>query len=223
MDHSDMIALETLLQQQENLLEVIESMSSELELNALLARMVRHACELLHAKSGTIALLDNTRSVMLTKATYGMPSDELNAEVPTGIGLAGQVLLTRQPVVFEHYSELPHPTQLGLLNYAVIGMPIFWKGDLIGVFGLGSPAPRMFTTQDARLLELFARHTAVAIANARLFDTESKARAQADQRAAQLDRSNTLLTALGHVATQFALAKDPEELMLTMGRELSCY
>src|SRR6266540_5255201 len=220
MDDRETATLEALLQQQENLLEVIESISSELELHPLLTRIVRHACELLHAESGTIALLDETRFVLQTKAIYGLLPDELGAEFSPGVGLAGQVLLTRQPVVLERYGDVPGPTQPSLLEHAVIGMPIFWKGELIGFFGLGSPAPCRFTTQDVRLLELFARHTAVAIANARLFDAESRARAQAEARAGQLDRSNTLLTALGHVAMKFASAKDPEEVMMTLGREL---
>jgi signal transduction histidine kinase len=220
MDQSETSALEALLKQQENLLEVIESISSELELRPLLTRIVRHACELLHAESGTIALLDETRSILQTKAMYGILPNELGAEFPPGVGLTGQVLLTRKPVVLERYGDVPKPTRPDILEHAVVGMPIFWKGELIGVFGLGSPAPRRFTTQDVRLLELFARHTAVAIANARLFDAESSARAQAEFRASQLNRSNTLLTALGHVAMKFASAKDPEEVMRTLGREL---
>jgi signal transduction histidine kinase len=220
MDESQTSALEALLKQQENLLEVIESISSELELRPLLTRIVRHACELLDAKSGTIALLDETRVVLETKATYGMLPNELGAEFAPGVGLAGQVLLTRKPVVLDRYGEVPHPTQAGMLEHAVVGMPIFWKGDLIGFFGLGSPSPRRFTARDVRLLEIFARHTAVAIANARLFDAETRARAQAESRATQLNRSNTLLTTLGHVAMKFASARDPEEVMLTLGREL---
>src|SRR5215216_3553045 len=180
MDNHETPALDALLQQQENLLEVIEAISSELELQPLLTRMVSHACELLQAENGTIALLDETRSVLQVKATHGMVPNELGAEFAPGVGLAGQVLLSRQPVVLDRYGDVQNPTQPGLLENAVIGMPIFWKGDLIGFFGLGSPSPRRFTMQDVRLLAWFARHTAVAIANARLFDAESRARAQAE-------------------------------------------
>ena len=220
MDDLEVTALEVLLQQQENLLEVIESISSELEVQPLLTRIVGHACELLHAQTGTIALLDETRTAFRTKAIYGMPPDELEAEFPPGVGLAGQVLVTRQPIVLERYDAVPRPTQPGLLEHAVIGMPIFWQAELIGFFGLGSPPPRRFTVQDVRLLELFVRHTAIAIANARLFDAEKRARAQAEVHAAELTRSNTLLTSLGHVATKLTSATNPEEVMVTLGREL---
>ena len=114
MHDLEVTALEVLLQQQENLLEVIESISSELELQPLLTRIVGHACELLHAQTGTIALLDESRTVFRTKATYGMLPDELGAEFPPGVGLAGQVLVTRQPIVLERYGDVPRPTQPGL-------------------------------------------------------------------------------------------------------------
>ncbi|HET8580661.1 MAG TPA: GAF domain-containing protein, partial [Nitrospiraceae bacterium] len=144
----------------------------------------------------------------------------LEEDIPAATVFAGQVLVTRQPIVLERYGDVPRPTQPGLLEHAVIGMPIFWQGDLIGFFGLGSPPPRRFTVQDVRLLELFVRHTAIAIANARLFDAEKSARAQAEAQAAELTRSNTLLTSLGHVATKLTSATNPEEVMVTLGREL---
>src|SRR5581483_9674695 len=43
-----------------------------------------------------------------------------------------------------------------------------------GFFGVGAPPPRRFTDEDAETLSLFARHAAVAIENARLFETERR-------------------------------------------------
>jgi len=60
--------LEQLLRQQESLRQVIESISSELELRPLLTRIIRHACELLGADNGTIGLVDESRRVGRTEA-----------------------------------------------------------------------------------------------------------------------------------------------------------
>lgn len=169
MSATDIANLERLLRQQESLREVIESISSELELRPLLTRIVRKACELLDADNGTIGLVDEQRNVIRTEAAYRMPPDELGAEMPPGVGLAGQVFLTRQPVILDRYGEVEKPLQRGMLENAVIGMPIFWGDRLIGFFGLGSPPPRRFTAQDVEVLSLFAKHAAVAIENARLF------------------------------------------------------
>ncbi|MBC7870177.1 MAG: hypothetical protein H7Y09_05010, partial [Chitinophagaceae bacterium] len=53
----------TLLQQQEILRQVIESISSELELRPLLTRIIIHACQLLGADRGTIGLVDEENNL----------------------------------------------------------------------------------------------------------------------------------------------------------------
>src|SRR5258706_16400758 len=95
-----------LLRQFESLREVIESISSELELRPLLTRIVRHACELLDADNGTIGLVDAERSIIRTEAAFRMPEDEIGAEMEPGVGLAGQVFRARQPIVLDRYGEL---------------------------------------------------------------------------------------------------------------------
>src|ERR1051326_216830 len=130
--------------QQESLRSVIESISSELELRPLLTRIVFHACELLGADNGTIGLVDEVRNVVRTEAAWRMPPDELGREMPPGIGLAGEVLLTGRPVVMQRYGDVPHPIQHELKANAVIGVPIVWRDRMIGFFGLGSSPPRTF-------------------------------------------------------------------------------
>ncbi|MBC8104098.1 MAG: GAF domain-containing sensor histidine kinase [Cytophagales bacterium] len=161
---------------QKSLRAVIESISGEMELRPLLARIVRHACELIGADNGTIGLVDSERDLVRTEAVYRMPPDEIGAEMPRGIGLAGQVLVAGHPLVFRRYGRVSFPTQLGLLENAVVGLPIHWRGQVIGVFGIGSEPkngspPTPFTRRDIETLTLFARHAAIAIENARLLDT----------------------------------------------------
>jgi len=199
MTDTGTLRLEIFLQQQESLREVIESISSELELRPLLTRIVRHACELLDAENGTIGLVDAERNVVRTEAVYRMPSDELGAEMPPGVGLAGRVLQTRQPCILNHYGEVENPLQKGLLEYAVIGLPIFWQGRMTGFFGLGSPPPRQFTEQDVEILFLFAKHAAIAIENARRYERERR-------RTERL----ALIAQVGRIVTE---ALQPEEML----------
>jgi len=159
-----------LLRHQESLREVIESISSELELRPLLTRIVRHACDLLGADNGAIGLVDFQRKLIRTEAIYCMPDCELGAEMPPGVGLAGHVYQSRQPIVLERYGDIRIPTLPELSVNAVIGVPIFWHDELIGFFGLGSAPPRKFSHNDVETLAIFAKHAAIAIQNARLFD-----------------------------------------------------
>ncbi len=167
-------AVERLLRQQESLREVVEAISSELELRPLLTTIVSRACDLLEADSGTIGLYDAERDVIRTEAVHHMPAGELGAEMPRGVGLAGRVLLERAPVVLERYGDVDRPTQPELQADAVLGVPILWRGALTGVFGLGARPPRRFGPEDVRTLGLLARHTAIAIENARLYAREQR-------------------------------------------------
>lgn len=166
--------LERLLAQQEALRQVIEEMSSELELRPLLTRIVRLACELLGANDGSIGLYDPVRGVIRTEAVYRMPESEMGSEMGPGVGLAGQVLLTRKAVVLERYGSVPKATLPELAENAVLGVPIFWRDHLAGFFGIGARPPRRFDRTDVEILSLFGRHVAIAIDNARRYRREKE-------------------------------------------------
>lgn len=162
------------LRQQESLRLVIESISSELEFRPLLTLIVRHACELIGADNGTVGLVDKVRNVIRTEAVYHMPPAEIGAEMPPGVGLAGQIFRDQQPLRLDRYGDVEQPLPLLLADYAVIGLPIFWRGTLVGFFGIGAAPPRRFTDEDVETLAFFARHAAIAIENARSFEAEKR-------------------------------------------------
>lgn len=177
------------LRRQRSLRSVIESISGELELQPLLTRIVEQACTLLDADHGTIGLVDESRRVVRTEAGFNMPPNELGTELGIGEGIAGLVLEARRPLVFSRYGDVPQPTQPGMLNDAILGMPIEWRGTMIGFFGIGrSPRPsasrrsgvaarpraKQFTKADVATLAEFARHAALAIRNARAYEMEQQ-------------------------------------------------
>ncbi|HEX6052914.1 MAG TPA: GAF domain-containing sensor histidine kinase [Gemmatimonadaceae bacterium] len=176
------------LRRQRSLRSVIESISGELELRPLLTRIVEQACTLLDADHGTIGLVDEARRVVRTEAGFNMPPNELGTELGLGEGIAGLVLEARRPLVFGRYGDVPRPTQPGMLNDAILGMPIEWRGTMIGFFGIGrSPKPstsprsgaarlkaKRFTKADVAALTEFARHAALAIRNARAYELEQQ-------------------------------------------------
>jgi signal transduction histidine kinase len=165
---------QNLLEQQESLRAVIEVISSELELRPLLTIIVRHACELLGADRGSIGLVIKDKNVIRTEAVYEMPEGELGLEMPEGVGIAGQVLQSKTPVVLNRYGDATKPIYQGMLEDAVIGMPIFWRSELIGFFGIGAAPPRQFSQEDIDLLALLSRHAAIAIHNAQTFEAEKR-------------------------------------------------
>jgi signal transduction histidine kinase len=157
----------------ESLRRVIESISGELALQPLLTRIIQCAVELIGADDGTIGLVVEKPDgpVVRTVAAYNMPKLELGHEFAPGVGLSGQVLQERHLIHLDRYtpSALPEPD-----DYAVIGMPVWWGGRMIGYFGIGAAPPRRFSDQDVATLELFARHAAIAIENARRYEGEQR-------------------------------------------------
>lgn len=151
---------------------VVEEISSELELRPLLTRIVSYACELLRADDGAIALYDGARDVMCIEAVYRLPEREIGTQLGRGVGLAGTVLQTGEPMVLRRYGDLPNVTLPELADNAVIGVPIRKGTQLLGFFGIGARPPRVFDAQDLGELQLFARHAAIAIDNAVRYQRE---------------------------------------------------
>lgn len=154
---------------QELLRHFVEEMSGELQLEPLLARIVEYACRLIGADDGTIGLHDRRRGVIRTAAVYRMPAGELGAEMSPGVGLAGLVLRSGEPVI-ARYGDIANFTLPELADNQVIGMPILWKGELTGFFGIGVAPPHRLPEGAVQTLEVFARHAAIAIENARRYE-----------------------------------------------------
>ena len=188
-----------LVRQRDSLREIIESIGAELDLRSLLTRIVRLACELLDADDGAIGLYDEARGVIRTEAIFRMPEEELGAEMPPGVGLAGQVLITRAPVVLERYGMVPHPMRTELLENTVVGVPLFWRERLVGVFGLGARPPRRFGPADVETLALFGHHAAIAIENAHRHECE--------------ERRGERLRTLARIGSIITAGLEPEELL----------
>jgi diguanylate cyclase (GGDEF)-like protein len=89
--------------------------------------------------------------------------------------MAGRVAQTRQPLHVDNYrswaGRTPQYDDIALT--AVIGVPMIYQGELIGVLAVGEmgTTTRQFAESDAFLLDLFAAHTASAVHNTRLFET----------------------------------------------------
>lgn len=156
---------------------VMVLISSGLELEPLLSKILDSAVTLIQATHGTIGLVVQRAEgpVIRTVAVYNMPEDELGAEMRPGVGLAGGVLRDGQAILLRRYGDLEQPTLPELAEHSVIGAPIRWRGEMIGFFGIGAESPHRFNEQDLETLELFAQYAAVAIHNARLFEASGDA------------------------------------------------
>jgi signal transduction histidine kinase len=86
---------------------------------------------------------------------------------------------------------------------AVVGVPLIVRGVVIGAFGLGDAAGRVFTEAELELLSAFASQAAIALENARLYDEARRALDELKATQDQLVRVETL-RAVGELASGMA-------------------
>ncbi len=162
---------------------VVEDLAGELSLRPLLERILKRSTELLGCDAGSICLVDEAAGVYRKEADIGIACQS-GKVFPLSEGTTGAVVTRRGPVIFDDYADVPgghvRPEDRGALK-GVIGVPIWWRGAIVGSCVVFTRDPRRtFTPADAELLELFAKHAAIAITNARLHEAaESNARAEA--------------------------------------------
>jgi signal transduction histidine kinase/DNA-binding NarL/FixJ family response regulator len=162
---------------------VVEDLAGELSLRPLLERILMRSIELLGGDAGSICLVDEEAGVYRKEADFGVACQS-GRLFPLTEGVTGAVVSRRGAVIFDDYLKVPgghvSPEDRATLR-GVIGVPIWWRGEIIGSCVVFSRDPeRAFGADDAELLGLFAQHAAIAITNARLHEAaEVNARAEA--------------------------------------------
>jgi DNA-binding NarL/FixJ family response regulator/signal transduction histidine kinase len=162
------------LRQLDALREVVESISSELDLRALLKRVVANAVSLLDAYAGAISLVgDDLDAPRRLVVTHNLDAEGLDTRgIPSRAGLMGEVIARRGPIIVASYDDLAQPLPDTAFHRLApwIAVPIWWQGEIIGTFGVAANDPgRHFGQREIELLGLLAKHAAVAIENARLY------------------------------------------------------
>jgi signal transduction histidine kinase/DNA-binding NarL/FixJ family response regulator len=172
------------------LIAVAEDLAGEFSLHPLLERILRRCTELLGCHAGSICSVDEAAGTYRKEADIGVACQS-GRVFPLTEGMTGAVVARRAPVWFARYEEVRGghvaPEDRATLR-GVIGVPLEWRGRIIGACIVFSREERrVFGPEDAELLELFARHAAIALATARMYEAAEE-RARAEAAAAERDR-----------------------------------
>ena len=192
--------LELQEQRERGLLAVIASaqdLSSRLDLQELLRTIVSRARNLVGSDIAWLSTYDADLGEFHVLVVDGALSQR-----PAGMvarrdrGVAGLVMTTRLPFTtpdYLHDNRFAHDAELddtfrqeGIA--ALIGVPLIWDGEVIGLLFVADRYPRTHTAQSTSFLCTLATHAAVALRNARDFERANTARAKADQARAELER-----------------------------------
>ncbi|MFP5315344.1 MAG: LuxR C-terminal-related transcriptional regulator, partial [Actinomycetes bacterium] len=184
------------------------------ELQPLLARILGHAAALLNCASGSISLVNEPTGTYTKKVDFGVGCQE-GQTFSLEEGLTGQIVHSRSTVVLEKYRfvERGHISPDDpRYNCAVIGVPIQWGERVMGTCIIFAADPdRKFTAGDVTLVELFASHAAIALANSELYSKASE-REQEAAIASERERAvRDVHETIGRALTTLLLSLDEAE------------
>jgi len=162
------------------LVEAGIALSSELSLDALLQRLVDTGAELTGARYAALGVIDKTGQALERFLTTGIDAETHAAigDLPRGGGILGVLIREAKPLRLADLTRDPrsvgfppnHPEMTTFL-----GVPIVLRGVAYGNLYLtekrgGGP----FTAEDEELTQLLAAQAAVAIENARLYESSTR-------------------------------------------------
>ena len=175
----------------QGLLSAVIAVASGLELGATLRRIVSAAVELVDATYGALGVLGPDGRVE-DFVHVGMDDSAARriGALPTGRGILG--LLVRDPVALRLDDLSRHPAAVGLpVNHppmtTFLGVPVRVRGEVFGNLYLTQKrGGGAFTAEDESTVVALAAAAAVAIENARLFES-TRARARWQRAVTEID------------------------------------
>jgi len=180
--------LERRVRELSTLHEIARAVTSVLDLEAVLNRIVEAGVYLTNAEEGFLLLVDEETGDLTLRAGKG-----LGEKVARGMSMkvtdsiAGQVVKTGQPVRMGGFRrDEEYKVKTGYLVKSLVNVPIKLTGRVIGVLAVDHSiaSMRTFGDHDVALLSSLADYAAIAIENARLF---AEASAKADELAQALE------------------------------------
>jgi GAF domain-containing protein len=145
-------------------------MGSESAFAELLRSVAEVARAIFGARAASIFLLDEATDELVFEAVAGEGSERLlGRRFPSSTGLAGWVLVTRQPFVIEDVSEDPRFARdfaetTGYVPRGLMAVPLLHEERALGVLEvLDRPQRSRFSLQEMDLLALFANQAAIAL------------------------------------------------------------
>ena len=154
---------------------------SKMDLRERLALIVEWAVNLLQAKGGGLYTYNEIADELELVVSHRLGDDFTGIRISPHEGLSGKVFSSKIPMIIDNYTSWGGKSEKfkDVKFTAVVGVPIIWKNDVMGVLNVVDEGTmRKFTIHDMRLLENFANTAAVMINNARLFDATNQANTQ---------------------------------------------
>ena len=145
-------------------------LGAEESFQGLLQSVVEVARAIFRAQASSIFLLDENTDELVFEAVAGEGADTLRGRrFPSSTGVAGWVLVARQPLVIENVGEDPRfareaAESTGYVPKGLMAVPLLHEERALGVLEvLDRPQEAAFSLAEIELLGLFANQAAIAL------------------------------------------------------------
>lgn len=151
-------------------------LTSTLDVNELLEKVMHLTANVLDAGAASILLLDETKQALIFEASHSPQRDLLYKQrISINEGVVGWVACNNQPTIVNDVENdfrfnRKVDTQTGFLTESIAAVPLRLKGEVIGVLeALNKESGQGFDEADLRLMTAMAAQAAMALENARLY------------------------------------------------------
>jgi adenylate cyclase len=154
--------------------KIVSDITAEIDLGALLNKVMSEATRMLNAERSTLFLNDEKKGELFSKV--GMGLDAIVIRFPNHMGIAGAVFQSGETINIPHaYADLRfNPSfdkKTGYFTRSILCVPVINKsGKTIGVTQVLNKRGGSFTQQDESRLMAFTAQVSIALENAKLFD-----------------------------------------------------
>ena len=155
-------------------LDVVSDVTAEIDLGALLQKVMSEATAMLKAERSTLFLNDEKTNELFSRVAQGGSIGEIR--LPNHLGIAGAVFTSGNTVNIPHaYADLrfnpAFDKQTGFFTRSMLCVPVVNKsGKVIGVTQVLNKRGGPFTGEGESRLKAFTAQVSIALENAKLFD-----------------------------------------------------
>jgi signal transduction histidine kinase len=184
----------------QHLLDAFMSVSTGLDLDVTLRRIVETAAGLVESRYGALGVLREDGAGLARFIHVGIDDEQAArmGSLPEGKGVLGQLITDPYPLRIRDLRE--HPASVGFPPHhppmrSFLGVPVLVRGVVFGNLYMTEKAHGEFTAEDEAVLTALAGAAGIAIDNARLYEEGEVRRrwlaAVSDVRAALLDAASS--------------------------------